>query len=192
MQRTYQLLFSILFVCFLTPAWAHSGMDNVLSFESGLMHPWLGHDHLIVMFAVGLYASRLNGHTAIGLPFAFLVFMIGGAIVVFLGTAVPGVELGILLSLILMGALLISSKRPSAFLLFASMADFAFCHGYAHAIEITAGTHAAYYLFGLVSGTALLIGLGFLAGRLCRQQSINLRILTGVVSMTTGVLAFVH
>ena len=192
MHRNVKFLCSMLLVCFLTPVWAHSGLDHVMGFETGLLHPWSGFDHLIVMFAVGVCASGLNGMRAIGLPSVILAFTVVGASAVFLGAVVPVIDLGILLSLLVTGALLISSKQPPVFLLFPSLAGFAFCHGYAHAVEITEGAHIADYLIGLLSGTALIIGLGFSLSRLCSQRGVHLRLLTGLVNMTVGVLAFVN
>ena len=192
MHRNVKFIYSMLLVCFLTPVWAHSGLEHVMGIETGLLHPWSGFDHLIVMFAVGVYASGLNGIRAIGLSSVILAFMVTGASAVYLGAVVPGIDLGILLSLLVTGALLISSKQPPVFLLFPSMAGFAFCHGYAHAIEITEGAHVADYLIGFLSGTALIIGLGFSVSRICSQRGVHLRLLTGLVNMTVGVLAFVN
>lgn len=192
MHGNVRLICSMVLGSFLTPVWAHSGLDHVMGFEAGLLHPWSGFDHMIVMFAVGVYASGLTGVSAIGLPSVILAFTVGGASCVLLGAIVPDVELGILLSLIVTGALLISSKQPPVSLLFLSMAGFAFCHGYAHAVEISEDAHAADYLFGLLSGTALIIGLGFSICRLCSQRGSHLRLLTGLVNITVGVLAFVN
>lgn len=192
MQRNFKLLFSIFLSCFLTPAWAHPDIDHVQDFGSGFMHLWLGSDHLIVMFAVGLYASRLKDTASLGLLGTFLVFMANGAIAAFLGIAISGIELGILLSLVILGVLLISNRRAPAKLISALMAGFALCHGYSHAVEITTEISAASYLIGLILSTAIIIGIGLGAGKVSHKRLVYLRTLTALISVTVGVLALVN
>ncbi len=44
------------------PALAHTGHDAG-GFASGLLHPLTGSDHLLAMFAVGLWAASLGGRS---------------------------------------------------------------------------------------------------------------------------------
>jgi hydrogenase/urease accessory protein HupE len=82
------------------PAYAHTGVHLHFSFESGLLHPLTGLDHLLAMFAVGLLAAQLGGRALWLVPGAFVGTMILGALLGFSGTAIPGAELMILLSVI--------------------------------------------------------------------------------------------
>src|SRR5690349_3496651 len=86
-------------------AFAHTGLHDTQGFLAGFSHPFSGLDHLLAMFAVGLWAAQLGGRALWGVPCAFVVTMILGAVLGFYGWALPFVESGILVSVCFLGVL---------------------------------------------------------------------------------------
>ncbi len=189
MKNCSKILVLLLLVSFLTPAWAHTGLGHTHSFVTGFMHPWSGFDHLLVMFAVGLYAVTLSGRAILSIPVSFLLFMAFGAGLAYLGIILPAVEQGIVSSLFILGLLLIVKTQLSRIILLPLIAYFALCHGYAHAIEMNPDGDGYLYLAGFVLSTALLRTLGMLVGRLSINKLTYFRVFTGVATIAVGTLA---
>src|SRR5689334_20763007 len=83
-----------------TAAWAHPGHDATVGFAAGFVHPVTGIDHVLAMIAVGLFAANLGGRALWAVPLSFVsVMALGGALGV-AGVAVPFVEAGIAISVI--------------------------------------------------------------------------------------------
>lgn len=135
-MRLTMLKFSL--VAFLTSlpalALAHSGHAGHVhtSFMTGFLHPLGGFDHLLAMFAIGLCASRLGGKAILAVPAAFVTAMVLGGGVAMFGITVPFIEQGILLSVIVAGALLVATTRLSTAVCAGIAALFALFHGAAH------------------------------------------------------------
>src|SRR5262249_41225413 len=85
-----------------TPAFAHPGhgTDGVLH---GFAHPIGGLDPLLAMVAVGVFAYVLGGRALWLVPAAFVSMMVVGFALGMGGVPLPGVELGIALSSIVIG-----------------------------------------------------------------------------------------
>jgi urease accessory protein len=152
-----------------TPALAHTGAGATHGFLAGFGHPFLGLDHLLAMGAVGLWAGLVGGRALWAWPLAFAGVMIVGAALGLQGVALPGVELGIAASVVLLG-LAAALRAPLPVLAGAGLCGlFALLHGHAHGAELPAGAGAGAYVAGFVLATAALhgagIGLGWLAGR---------------------------
>jgi urease accessory protein len=192
MKSYPKLIQAILLASIATPAWAHTGLSHTHSFVSGFMHPWSGVDHLLVMFAVGLYAESFKASASVWLPVSFLFFMMIGARLFNLYMPIFAVENGIVLSLFSMGLLLIVMKQLSRIIIFPLLAFFAFCHGYAHSIEMNPGENEFIYLGGLLLSTALLLALGISAGHLSINKLTTLCVLTGVASIAAGTLTLAY
>lgn len=156
-----------------TPAFAHPGHEAATGFAQGFLHPLSGLDHVLAMVAVGLIAARIGGRALLLVPLAFLgMMMVGGGLGV-AGIAVPFVEIGIALSVVVLGAAL--ALRPAlpvaaAMILVGAFAVF---HGHAHGAEMPETATGLAYGAGFVGATALLhavgLGLGLSAGRLARS-----------------------
>ncbi len=144
-------------------AQAHPG-HGAAGFTHGLVHPLNGWDHLLAMFAVGLWAAQKGGRALWALPAAFLgVMTLGGA----LGMAhvqVPFVEQGILLSVLVLGVLIAAAVRLPLALGMAMVGLFALCHGLAHGAEMPENAAGFAYGAGFVLATALLHACGIAAG----------------------------
>ena len=78
----HRIIFGAL-LCISTAASAHPG-HNVSGFSAGLLHPFSGMDHLLAMFAVGLWAAQMGGRKIWLLPATFMSMLVAGA-----GFAVP-------------------------------------------------------------------------------------------------------
>jgi len=153
-----------------TAAFAHIGDHSHMSFAEGLAHPFTGLDHMLAMVAVGLWASQIGGRALWLLPVTFPVVMAAGAALGFGGVALPWVEIGIAISVLVLGAAVALRARPSLAVSVPLIAAFAALHGYSHGVELPADVSALTYAAGFVAATLVLhligIGLGLAANRL--------------------------
>jgi len=145
-------------------AWAHVEGGQAAGFFSGLQHPWSGLDHVLAMIAVGLWGAQLGSPALWILPIAFPMMMAMGAMMGLMGMPVPGVEVGIALSAIVLGAMILANLRPKLPLAIAMVGVFAIFHGHAHGTELPAGQSGLLYSMGFVIATGCLHGLGIALG----------------------------
>ena len=149
---------------FATPVLAHTGHGLVTGFIDGVMHPLGGMDHLLIMLAIGLWATLLGGAAVWRMPLAFLAMMSIGAMGAASGIALPAPERAIELSLVIMGVLLWSRHRLKALPAMSVAGSFALFHGFVHANEITTGSDGLAYGLGFLATTASLHASGILLG----------------------------
>ena len=142
---------------------AHPGHEHASSFMSGFSHPMGGLDHLLAMVAIGLWAASLGGRALWAIPVAFVMTMIFGGGLAVAGMSVPFVEQGILLSVIVLGALVLFAKRLPTLVCAAIAGAFALFHGAAHGMEMPLTANGLQYALGFALATAGLhaVGLGF-------------------------------
>ena len=146
------------------PALAHAGHADPSGLAHGLLHPFLGADHLLAMLAVGLWSGLVLPRRAWAGAAAFLPAMTAGAALSWSCFAFPGLEAVTLASVVAFGLLVLGSRRGQASVLtaasLAAIAGFAAAHGYAHASE--ASGPAGAYLAGvlLATGGLHLAGIG--------------------------------
>jgi urease accessory protein len=145
-------------------AWAHDETGRAAGFLAGLSHPVSGLDHVLAMVAVGLWGAVLGPPAIWVLPVAFPLVMALGGLLGLLGIPVPGVEVGIAVSAIVLGALVLAEARPPLWIAAAIVAFFAIFHGHAHGRELPEGTSALLYSLGFVVATGLLHAVGILLG----------------------------
>lgn len=147
-----------------TAASAHVGAGHTHGFSYGFLHPIGGLDHMLAMVAVGLFAASLGGRALWAVPATFVAVMaIGGALGI-AGIAVPFVEIGIALSVVVLGlAVALQWKAPVA-LAMLLVGVFAVFHGHAHGGEMPADASGAEYAAGFMIATALLHGAGIALG----------------------------
>jgi urease accessory protein len=141
-------------------ALAHTGHMEPSGFMHGFEHPLGGLDHLLAMVAVGLWAAQSGGRALLALPAAFVGAMILGALAGMAGLPLPAVELGILGSVLALGALVAFKPRLSLTVCMAITAGFAVFHGYAHGAEMPAAASPLAYGLGFAAATALLHAAG--------------------------------
>ena len=145
-------------------AWAHVEGGQAAGFLTGLQHPWSGLDHVLAMIAVGLWGAQLGNPALWLLPIAFPMMMSMGAMMGLLGIPVPGVEIGIALSAIVLGAMILGEVKPKLALAIAMVGIFAIFHGHAHGTELPEGQSGLLYSMGFVIATGCLHGLGIILG----------------------------
>jgi urease accessory protein len=149
-------------------AQAHTPEAVGAGLAEGFAHPLLGLDHLLAMVAVGLWAAQLGGRALWLVPAGFMSVMAIGGAVPLTGVELPGVEFGILGSLLVLGALVATVSRLPAAPGAALVGFFAVFHGHAHGAEMPEAASAARYALGFVAATGLLHGIGVALG-LCLQ-----------------------
>lgn len=168
-------------------AFAHVGVGPAHDLLHGLEHPLTGLDHILAMFAVGLWAAQRGGRALWLVPLTFVGIMtIGGA----LGMAhvsIPFAEQGIVLSVILLGVFVAAAVRLPLAVSAAIVGVFALAHGYAHGLEIPSSASGISYALGFAAATALLHATGISFGLAMRQMnSAQLVRLTGVAIAVCG------
>ena len=145
-------------------AFAHEETGQAAGLLAGLSHPLSGLDHVLAMIAVGLWGAVLGPPAIWVLPVAFPMVMAFGGLMGLLGFPLPGVEIGIAVSAVVLGALVLAEVRPPLWLAALIVAFFAIFHGHAHGRELPQGTSALLYSLGFVVATGLLHAFGILLG----------------------------
>jgi urease accessory protein len=180
-----------------TAAMAHTGVGDAGGFAHGFWHPITGLDHVLAMVLVGMLAWQLGGRAFWLVPATFvLVMAIGGGLGV-AGIAVPMVELGIALSVVVLGAVVALGIRAPVAVAMAIAGLFAIFHGHAHGAEMPGDASGLAYGVGFMIATALLhlggLGLGCLIGAAGDRYGLVVRSAGGLAAIAglailTGVL----
>jgi urease accessory protein len=164
---------------------AHVGEGEASGLFAGLRHPvsWL--DHVLTMIAVGLWGAQLGAPALWQLPVAFPMVMALGGVLGLLGVPLPGVEVGIAASAILLGLAVMSELRPPLVAAVVVVGLFGVFHGHAHGTELPPGQSALLYSLGFVVATGCLHGLGIAVGLAHRWRwgRTMLRVAGGVVAI---------
>ena len=91
------------------------------------------------MIAVGIWGAQLGNPAMWVLPVTFPMVMSLGAMMGLLGIPLPGIEIGIALSAILLGVMVVGEIRPKLVIAALFVGFFAIFHGHAHGTELPAG-----------------------------------------------------
>ena len=142
------------------PAFAHVEQGQAAGFLTGLRHPWSGLDHVLAMIAVGLWGAQLGNPALWLLPVTFPMMMSLGAVMGLVGIGLPGVEVGIALSALLLGGMVMGEVRPKLAVAVLLVGFFAVFHGHAHGTELPPGQSGLLYSMGFVIATGCLHGMG--------------------------------
>lgn len=151
---------------FASPASAHSGTGLVGGLISGFLHPLTGWDHLLAMVSVGLWGAVLGRPLIVALPVIFPVLMVVGAFLGILNVPLPPVELGIAVSVLVLGGVVTAGFKAPVWLACSLVAIFAVFHGYAHGKELPSAADPIGYSTGFVLSTGLLHVGGIVMGLL--------------------------
>lgn len=143
-------------------AFAHTAQGRAEGFLAGLHHPVSGLDHVLAMISVGLWGAQLGLPAVWLLPVTFPMVMALGGMLGLVGMRLPGVEVGIALSGVLLGAAVLAEWRPPLGAAVAIVGFFAVFHGHAHGSELPAGASGLTYSIGFVvaTGTLHAVGIG--------------------------------
>lgn len=149
---------------------AHEVAGAAAGWVAGLRHPVSGLDHVLAMIAVGLWGAQLGAPAVWVLPVAFPMVMAVGGFLGLIGVHLPGVEIAIGLSALLLGALIATEARPPLPVAALLVAFFALFHGHAHGAELPAGESGLTYSVGFVMATGCLHGVGIAIGLVHRWR----------------------
>ncbi|MBF5005645.1 HupE/UreJ family protein [Diaphorobacter caeni] len=146
-------------------AQAHPGHGEE-GFASGLVHPFLGLDHLLAMVAVGTWSCiAMPGAKRVVGPLVFLAFLAAGALLApVVSISMTSVEIGVALSVALFGALMLLGRNLNSLAGLAIVGAAAFLHGIAHGNDLLTGEPAMAMIGGMLLGSALLHGAGYAVG----------------------------
>jgi urease accessory protein len=143
--------------------------------REGMAHPFSGLDHLLAMFAVGLWAASYRGRALWLIPLTFVGVMALGGVMGLAGVQIPGAEFGIALSVLVLGSLIATMTQFKPRWSMALVGAFAIFHGYAHGHEMSASVSAIGFSAGFLISTLLLHALGIGAGLYFQKQPQALR-----------------
>ena len=150
-------------------ALAHVSGDATGGFGSGFQHPWSGLDHIAAMVAVGLWGAQLGAPAIWLLPVAFPLVMSVGGFLGLIGVPLPGTEIGIGASALLLGLAVAAQFRPKHLAWAAGLVGiFGLFHGHAHGTELPPGENGLFYSLGFVIATGILHGCGLAIGEIHR------------------------
>ena len=169
-------------------ALAHTGHGGLSGFADGALHPLGGPDHLLAMVTVGLLAASLGGRAIWAVPLSFVAAMLAGGLVAINGLPLPYVEVGIAMSVVVLGLVTASAWDGPVAAVVALAAAFAVFHGHAHGAEMPADASGAAYAAGFVLATAMLHlaggGIGLSAKR--RGDGRSMIRIAGLVAALAG------
>ena len=135
---------------------------------SGFLHPVSGADHVVAMVEVGRGGAVLGPPALWRLPVACPGGRGLGGVVGLRGRPRPAVEIGIAVSGVVLGLMVLLERRPPLWLALLLVGLFALFHGHAHGSELPEGASALLYSLAFVIATGLLHLVGILIGELRR------------------------
>ncbi|WP_419254639.1 HupE/UreJ family protein [Caulobacter sp. ErkDOM-YI] len=189
LSRTAITSLSITVLLIAGPASAHDGTGLAGGFSAGFLHPLAGFDHMLAMVAVGLWGAFLGRPLVAALPVIFPSLMAFGALLGMAGASLPPVEIGIALSVLLLGLAITFRLKPPTWAACLVVAMFGLFHGYAHGLELPSAADPVGYSAGFVLSTGLLHVCGIALGVL-KEYRLGARIMTGTGGLIAASGAF--
>ena len=162
---------------------AHAGTGLAGGFDMGFVHPLTGFDHLLAMISVGLWGAVLGRPLIYALPVVFPGVMVLGAVLGMFAIPVPAIELGIALSVAVLGICIALTMRAPVWAAAVIVGTFALFHGYAHGRELPSAADPLGYSAGFVLATGLLHVFGICVGFVNERP--------GGVAVTRGIGALI-
>ncbi len=168
-----------------SPALAHVQVGQATGFLTGFLHPISGIDHVLAMVAVGLWGAQLGAPAIWLLPLTFPLVMALGGFLGLVGVPLPGVEVGIAASALLLGVAVMTERKPPIYVAAALVGFFAIFHGHAHGTELPPGQSGLLYSLGFVVATGCLHAIGIAIGAIHRWPAgqVALRLAGGGVGL---------
>ena len=187
MRRAPSLAAALAFLLLLpTQVLAHVQQGQAQGFLTGLAHPVSGLDHVLAMILVGLWGAQLGRPAVWLLPVTFPMVMAIGGFLGLVGVPMPSIEVGIALSVLVLGVMVALEARPPLAVAAAIVGAFAIFHGHAHGTELPSGQSGLTYSIGFVAATGTLHAVGILLGVAHRwaRGRLALRVAGGSVALT--------
>lgn len=159
-RKTKVLLGTLIMAALPTAAYAHTS-TAAGGFLSGLLHPVFGADHFMAMLSVGIVSAQLGGLRIYTVPLTFVLAMIVGAVAGIYGQPWPFSEIGIALSVVVLGLAIATMKEErSSWPIMLVVALFGSLHGHAHGLEMPKSVDPVFYGGGFLMSTASIHILG--------------------------------
>jgi urease accessory protein len=157
-------------------------------FLAGFAHPFSGPDHLLAMVAVGLWGAFLGRPLITLFPVIFPCVMTFGAILGMVNTPMPPIELGIALSVLVLGIAVACAWRAPVWLAVIAVGVFAVLHGYAHGRELPSMVDPVAFSLGFVFATGSLHVIGIAIGSCARttQGAVTVRVSGAAIALAGG------
>lgn len=169
-----------------TAAFAHPG--SAVGFMSGLLHPVFGLDHFLAMLSVGIVSAQLGGRHVWTIPTVFVLAMIGGAIPGIEGSQWPFSEIGIALSVVVLGiSITMARTAGTAWPIMLAAAVFGSLHGHAHGLELPNSADPVYYAAGFLTSTATIHLIGVGIGHVLTVRARYVRVLRYLGASMAGI-----
>ncbi len=185
--------FIIFLICLLVyplPVLAHNFISKI-GFYDGMSHPVLGLDHFLAMISVGIVSAQIGGRAIWTVPSTFVIIMTIGGLFGFLLIIEEFyfVEVGIILSVILLGFGISIEKKIPTKLIMVFVGIFGLFHGTAHGLEIPAAANPILFVLGFICGTSALHLFGVAIGYFSIKTAISsiLLRLTGITFAAYGI-----
>lgn len=183
---TKRLLLVLLVALFPALAFAHTSADGG-GFFAGLSHPVLGFDHLLAMISVGILSAQMGGKAIWTVPSTFVSVMLIGGLLGINNVPLFSVELGIALSVLVLGVALAVDKKLPIVMAMLFVGFFALFHGHAHGTEMPRLAEPKYYALGFVVGTAGIHIAGVLIGLISQKFTQGAQLLRFVGAGIAGI-----
>lgn len=168
MKKLISLAIVVITAAVAPSVFAHTGEGIDTGFASGFWHPILGWDHVAAMVAVGMWGAFLGTPAIWILPVVFPIIMAFGAAAGMAGLPLPAVEMGIALSGVVLGLMVLFAVRPPLVVAAILVGLFAIFHGHAHGTEFPPEFSALGYAVGFVLATGLMHLAGIAIGWLTK------------------------
>ena len=180
--------FSFLLLFFSSTLSAHEAQSLPYGpFLSGITHPVLGFDHLLAMVSVGMISAQIGGRAIWTVPATFVVVMFFGGLMGLNYGGLTGYEIGIAISVLLLGSALAADQKLNAVFAMIAVAVFAVFHGYAHGEEIPTIAEPPPYVAGFMTGTIILHIAGVVLADISthyEKGKVLLRFLGGFIALS--------
>ena len=186
------LRLALLWLCLApTAASAHVAIGDTSDFMHGFIHPLGGLDHQLAMILVGIFAYQLGERALWLVPLTFVSVMAFGGFLGVMGVAIPFVEVGIALSVIMLGAVIAFRVKTPVAGAMAFLGLFAIVHGHAHGSEMSMDASGVEYGIGFMLAAGFLhaigIGIGVVIGMSGKTLGDNMYRLAGGLASIAGV-----
>lgn len=193
MKRSWmqRLLVGAAVLSLTTPVFAHHETGAAAGSANGLWHPLSGLDHLLALIAVGIWSAQQQGRTTYAMPVLFLAGLALGGVMATANVFLPLVEIGLALTVVLLGLMVVDSRRLPVFASAGLFTLFAVYHGQAHGAELVAGASAVTYSLGFLIMSAVVIAVSLLAARLSKTAVVPVYRFAGSAIALVGVMMLI-
>ncbi|MBT8622794.1 HupE/UreJ family protein [Polynucleobacter paneuropaeus] len=189
-MKIIKLMLFVFSIVFSQISNAHPGHVDYPSFMSGLMHPFSGIDHLLVIFLVGFWSVCCLRKIWVG-PLAFMLGMVLGVLLGLASVSITWLEWAISISVVLAGAFTILRKKMDSHLGLYILTIFGIFHGLAHGevlsiMPMNFLSASVQDLAGLLLATSMLHLLGMGVAKVGNASLPMISKSTGAISLTYG------